>query len=325
MDTVGWIIGGLLALGAGGAIGFLAAKSKLASRLAASEAALQSEIAAQEEQKKLLTGQLAEQKAEYENRLARQKADADEQLKQQILIQQEAAQKQYEQLKAEHSEQKVILLRQLAEQKTDSEKLLQTQKLEAEKHLNLQKAEAEEKLQKQTAMQQEIAQKQYEQLKSEFTVLAEKILAEKSADFEKSGKTQLDAVITPLKVKLDEFKANAELARKQSDENNIKLAEQIQLLMKSSRELSEEANALARALRSDNKLQGNWGEMILDEILASSGLIENVHYQKQATLVDDDNNALRNEDTDQIMRPDVLVNYPDGKVVIIDRKALGKL
>ena len=205
--------------------------------------------------------------------------------------------------------QKNMLLAQLEEQKSSSEKLLAGQK-----------AEAAAELARQYALQQEVAEKQYNQLKAEFKNLAEKILAEKSADFEKNGKMQLDALIAPLKVKFDEFKVNAEAARRQTNENNIKLAEQIQIMLQSSREIRDEANNLARALRSDNKLQGNWGEMILDEILVSSGLIENVHYQRQATLTDDDSKALHNEENHQTMRPDVMVNYPDGKVVIVDSK-----
>lgn len=200
-----------------------------------------------------------------------------------------------------------------AESAARQQEMLVQQIGEQKKLLSAQMAEQER-------LQREAAQKQFENLKNEFKLLAEKVLVERSEAFEKNGRTQLDAMLSPLKTKLDEFKNNAEITRKQTLETNARLSEQIQLLMKSSRELGEEANQLARALRSDNKLQGNWGEMILDEILVSSGLQENVHYQKQATLTDDSGNTLYNEDTSHAMRPDVMVNYPDGKVVIIDSK-----
>ncbi len=187
--------------------------------------------------------------------------------------------------------------------------------------LAVQKKFFEDQLLSQKSLQKEAAQAQYEQLKAEFKVLAEKVLAEKSESFEKNNKLQLDAILTPFKVKLDEFKSNAETTRRQTLETNARLSEQISLLMKSSREIGEEANQLARALRSDNKMQGNWGEMILDEILSSSGLIKDVHYQTQVTLRDDSGEKMRNDDSGKAMCPDVVVYYPDGKAVIIDSKA----
>ena len=227
--------------------------------------------------------------------------------------------------------QKELLTRQLAEQKDTYEKQLQEQsnlhreaadkqKTLYEQQLADQKLLLEKQMQEQNSLQRENTQKEYEKLKEEFKVLAEKILSEKSQDFEKNGKTQLDMLLSPLKVKLEEFRNSTDQSRKEALVNNAKLTEQINLLMKSSHDIGEEAKQLAQALRSDNKMQGNWGEMILDEILTSSGLSEQVHYHKQLTLTDDSNTALYNEDTGKKMRPDVVVNYPDGKVVIIDSK-----
>lgn len=278
-----WLIAVPVVLLLGGAAGFLLGRFAVMARLAASEAARTTEAAAAAVQKELLLKQLEEQKIAGEK-----------QLREQYALQQESAEKQ-----------KNLYLKQLEDQKNQY----------AEQRLLLEK-----QMQEQAALQRENAQKEYEKLKEEFKVLAEKILAEKSQDFEKNGKTQLDILLSPLKVKLDEFKANAETARKQTLETNAKLSEQINLLMKSSREIGDEANQLAKALRSDNKMLGNWGEMILDEILSSSGLSENVHYHKQLTLKDDAGNALRNDESGKFMRPDVLINYPDGKVVVVDSK-----
>ena len=207
------------------------------------------------------------------------------------------------------AEQKELLLKQLEEQKKSGSEQLQSQR-------NM----LEQQMLKQNAMQQENTQKQYELLKEEFKTLAEKILAEKSADFEKNGKTQLDILLAPFKTKLEEFKNSTELTRKEALENNARLSAQIGELMKSSQALGEDAVMLAKALRSDNKMLGNWGEMILDEILSSSGLQEKVHYHKQLMLRDDEGNAVHNEETGKKMIPDVVVNYPDGKIVIIDSK-----
>lgn len=166
----------------------------------------------------------------------------------------------------------------------------------------------------------EASERKFELLKAEFRNLAEKILSEKSGDLRNANKEQLDAILTPLKERIGEFRKSVESTHAKSLEINAALREQLRLMMDSARRLGGEADNLARALKGDTKLQGNWGEMILDEILAGSGLIEGRHYVKQAVLTDDDDRALHNDGDARIMRPDVTVTYPDGKVVIIDSK-----
>ena len=177
-----------------------------------------------------------------------------------------------------------------------------------------------EQLRQFSAGRDEAAAAKFELLKAEFRNLAEKLLNEKSGELRSANKEQLDAILTPLKERIGEFRKSIDLQHAKNLEINAGLREQLRLMTETARRVGAEADHLARALKGDSKLQGNWGEMILDELLSSSGLRENIHYFKQATLTDDDGQAVRNDDNDRVMRPDVTIRYPDGKVVIIDSK-----
>ncbi len=91
--------------------------------------------------------------------------------------------------------------------------------------------------------------------------------------------------------------------------------------MKRTASIGDEADKLARALRHENKTQGNWGEIVLGELLESQGLKKGIHYDVQSTLRDKNGKPILNERTDKRMIPDVVLHYPDGKDAIIDSKA----
>ena len=156
-------------------------------------------------------------------------------------------------------------------------------------------------------------------LKEEFKTLSAEILKEKTGHLSDLNREQLSALLKPLQEKLGDFKSAVDQAREKGISLNSELKEQIAHLMSAAKQIGANADNLASALKGNNKTQGSWGEMILEEILVSSGLKKGVHYECQETLRDDDGNLLQNEEK-RMMRPDVIVHYPDGKDVVIDSK-----
>jgi DNA recombination protein RmuC len=148
-------------------------------------------------------------------------------------------------------------------------------------------------------------------LKIEFENIANRVLEDKSARFTIQNRANLDMIINPLKENIKAFEEKVDRVYKsESDERNV-LKGVILQLMDQSKLISEEAGNLTRALKGDSKKQGNWGEVILERVLERSGLVKDREYRLQATLNHQEGNRLQ---------PDVIVDLPDEKHVVIDAK-----
>ncbi len=154
-------------------------------------------------------------------------------------------------------------------------------------------------------------EEQAKKLLSEFENIANKILDEKSQKFTDQNKSNLDIILNPLKEKITAFEKKVDDSYKQEAAERNSLKGEILKLTELNAKISLDANNLTKALKGDNKMQGNWGEKILEKILESSGLLKNIMFKTQVTLT---NNA--GED----IRPDAIVYLPENKHIIIDAK-----
>ena len=168
------------------------------------------------------------------------------------------------------------------------------------------------------------AQKEFEEKLEKLELLfkekATEILKEKSRDLSQLNEGNLKNVVEPLSQKMEQFRRAVEESKEKSLENTTKVEEQIKAMISHTDRIKAEAHNLATALRSNNKVQGNWGELILCNILENMGLRSGQDFVLQQTLTDEQGAPLVSEETNRKMIPDAVVFLPEKRAVAIDSK-----
>lgn len=213
-------------------------------------------------------------------------------------------------IKKSENEKEVSILKEAIQKEENQNSELQTE-LTRLINENATSRETNKNLIEKLEGQKKELQEMKEQFKAEFENLAQKIFDEKSEKFAKQNKSSLDLLLDPLKERLKEFQKKVEETHINTVEQNTGLREELKNIKELSQLMTDEASNLTKALKNDSKTQGNWGEMILESILESSGLTKNQEYFVQQSYTDDSGRRLQ---------PDVEIKLPEDKWIVVDSK-----
>lgn len=198
---------------------------------------------------------------------------------------------------------KINALQQSINQERIAREAEQMARVKAETELEAERRSIADKVRSQEELQQSF--------KEQFRTLAGDVLGEQSRRFKEENRESMDIILKPFKDNISEFRSRVDAIFTQQTEQSGALKNELQRLMELNKQITTETTNLTNALKGNSKVQGDWGEMILESILDNSNLIRGVHYQTQLNVKDEAGNNLR---------PDVVLNLPNNKQVIIDSK-----
>lgn len=151
-----------------------------------------------------------------------------------------------------------------------------------------------------------------------FKLMATESLERNARNIQQSNADQLQSILTPLKMRIEDFNREISKSNTNSEASRRSLSDQIERLTHLNLTIGEEARSLASALRGNNRVQGLWGETILQTLLERAGLKKGVNFDTQVTR-DSSGSAMRDEDGKAI-RPDLIIYLPDARNLVVDSK-----
>lgn len=338
----------IVALIVGSIIGWLAQKSRQQALITKNEMLTKQADETKDEAQR----QLAAVKEEAERRLESAKAEAQQNMnnakaeaQQRLDIAKREASERLEATKAEAQQQleatKKEASEQLAKTKAEAQQQLEAVKKEASEQLEATKKEASDLLAKTKAeaeaqQQKALAEKdaawndimkgQEQRFNETMARMSEQMknatadmLKDRQKEFADSSNQQLGQIVNPLRETIDKMKQTmADTTLKQTEMSSV-LKDNIERSMQQAMAAKKSAEELANALKHGSKVQGDWGEAVLDELLTSQGLVRGIHYDTQAVIRDAQGNTVHTDDG-ATLRPDVILHLDQRREVIIDSK-----
>ncbi|MBF1559163.1 MAG: DNA recombination protein RmuC [Prevotella salivae] len=176
----------------------------------------------------------------------------------------------------------------------------------------------------QSSNEQQLRQKQFDQqletIQEQFQNLASKILDQTTQKLKSENVESMSHITQPLKQNIEQLQQAIDKTNHETARSTASLSEQLKSMAEQTVKIDASATRLTNVMRGANKVQGNWGELTLMNLLDSQGLRLGVDYDVQQTLSDDRGNVLTNEESGKRMIPDVILHYPNNEDIIIDSK-----
>ena len=219
---------------------------------------------------------------------------------------------------------------QLADAKADAKEQIESVKADCEKRIAEVKSDAEKQCAdamaaqekrhcEATRAQQELFDETMAKVTAQVKSATDEMLKQRQKEFAESSNSNIEQIVTPLRETIEKMKQTMSDSTLKQTELSSEMKANLENMMRHSEAAKESADELARVLKYKSKVQGDWGEKVLDGLLRSQGLTQGIHYDIQATMRDADGNVVRT-DTGGNLRPDVILHIDNYREIIIDSK-----